>query len=142
MGIDKRLERTRTDSCIKFYLNNNDVNRLCLCVSSGDPYVHVLSGKCSFMLRMPGNRSHDVVALAEDSTHGLLEEICQGLNCGSIYRVEKTSSPPNTTCFHHCLYQDGRLHNCSQSVGSNCVVITATCGKGCSYIIMAEKSSV
>lgn len=102
----------------------------CFCMSSGDPYVHRLSGKCSFALRIPGNRNSDVVALPADSTDMMVEQICRDLHCGSVYHVNKTSSPPNTTCFHHCLYRDGRLQNCSQSEGSNCTVITeAVCGK-------------
>uniref|UniRef100_A0A3Q3K5V1 SRCR domain-containing protein n=1 Tax=Monopterus albus TaxID=43700 RepID=A0A3Q3K5V1_MONAL len=94
-----------------------------------DPFVHHLSAKCSWMLRMPGNRSSDVVALTPDSTDTLVEQICKVLGCGSVFHVNKTGSPPNTTCFYNCFYQDGRLQNCSQSVGSNCTVITAAvCG--------------
>ncbi|XP_069032390.1 T-cell differentiation antigen CD6-like [Embiotoca jacksoni] len=96
---------------------------------SSDPYVHHLGGKCSWTLRMPGNRSSNVVALTSHSADMLAEQICQDLGCGSVYDVTKTSSPPNTSCYHHCLYQDGRLQNCSQSVGNNCAVINATlCG--------------
>ncbi|XP_042363110.1 deleted in malignant brain tumors 1 protein-like isoform X2 [Plectropomus leopardus] len=96
---------------------------------SSDPYVHRLSGKCSFALRIPGNRSSDVVALPADSIDVLVEQICQDLGCGSTYHVNKTSSPPNTTCFHRCVHGDGRLQNCSQTVEGNCSVITeAVCG--------------
>ncbi|XP_041811978.1 T-cell differentiation antigen CD6-like isoform X2 [Chelmon rostratus] len=94
-----------------------------------DPYIHKLAGKCTFTLRMLGNRSRDVVALPADSTDMLVEQICQDLDCGDVFHVNKTSSPPNAACFHDCLYQDGRLQNCSQSVGSNCTVIaSAVCG--------------
>ncbi|XP_078123397.1 uncharacterized protein LOC144528592 isoform X3 [Sander vitreus] len=96
-----------------------------------EPYVHKLSGKCSFTLRMPGNRSGDVVALPAESTDMLVEQMCQDLDCGSVYHVNKTSSPPNrpTACFHDCVYQDGRLRNCSQSTGGNCTGIAeAVCG--------------
>ncbi|KAM6974442.1 T-cell differentiation antigen CD6-like [Tautogolabrus adspersus] len=98
--------------------------------SSSDPHVHQLSGKCSFTIRMPGNRSSgDVLALSADSTDTLVEQICQDLDCGSVYHVTKTSSPPNITCFNECLYRDGRLQNCSQTVGGNCTVISeAVCG--------------
>uniref|UniRef100_A0A3Q3G0N5 T-cell differentiation antigen CD6-like n=1 Tax=Labrus bergylta TaxID=56723 RepID=A0A3Q3G0N5_9LABR len=87
----------------------------CSCVSSGDPHVHHLSGRCSFTFRMPGNRSSgDVVALTADSTDMLVEQICQDLDCGSVYHVNKTN---------------GRLQNCSQTVGGNCTVISeAVCG--------------
>ena len=81
---------------------------------------------------MPGNKSGDVVALPAESTDMLVEQMCQDLDCGSVYHVNKTSSPPNrpTTCFHDCVYQDGRLQNCSQSAGGNCTVIAeAVCGK-------------
>lgn len=79
---------------------------------------------------MPGNRNRDVVALTADSADTLVEQICQDLDCGGVYRVNKTRSLPNTTCFHDCLYQDGRLQNCSQSVEGYCTVITeAVCGK-------------
>ncbi|XP_068431385.1 CD5 antigen-like [Clinocottus analis] len=94
-----------------------------------DPYVHSLAGKCRLTLRMRGNRSGDVVALPADSVDVLVEQMCQGLACGSVYHVNRTSSPPNATCFHDCSYRDGRLHNCSQSVGGNCTVINeAICG--------------
>ncbi|XP_020508067.2 T-cell differentiation antigen CD6-like isoform X1 [Labrus bergylta] len=98
--------------------------------SNSDPHVHHLSGRCSFTFRMPGNRSSgDVVALTADSTDMLVEQICQDLDCGSVYHVNKTSSPPNITCFNGCLYRDGRLQNCSQTVGGNCTVISeAVCG--------------
>ncbi|XP_035537910.1 scavenger receptor cysteine-rich type 1 protein M130-like isoform X2 [Morone saxatilis] len=95
---------------------------------NSDPYIHKLSGECSFTLRMAGNRSSEVVALTADSAHMLVEEICQALDCGSVYHVNKTNSPANTTCFQSCLYQNGSLQNCSQSMGSNCTVIGAVCG--------------
>ncbi|KAL7382691.1 hypothetical protein ABVT39_026632 [Epinephelus coioides] len=95
---------------------------------NNDPYVHKLSGKCHFTLRIPGNRNSDVVALPAGSTDMLLEQICQELDCGSVYE-KTTSSPPNTTCFQHCVYEDGRLQNCSQSVRGNCTVIAdVICG--------------
>lgn len=103
-------------------------------MSTDDPYIHKLNGKCSFMLRMPGNKSHGVMALTEDSAVGLLEQICQGLKCGSLYHVNKTSSTPNITCFHNCLYQDLHLQNCSLSK-NNCTAINEiTCGKDFSQI--------
>ncbi|XP_039978044.1 T-cell differentiation antigen CD6-like isoform X2 [Xiphias gladius] len=96
---------------------------------NNDPYVHRHAGKCSWSLRLPGNRSSDVVALVSDRTVELVEQICQDLGCGGIYQVNKIGSPPNTTCFHGCLYKDRRLQNCSQSVGSKCTVIAgAVCG--------------
>ncbi|XP_034057537.1 T-cell differentiation antigen CD6-like isoform X2 [Gymnodraco acuticeps] len=99
----------------------------CLCL--GDPYIHRLSGNCSFTLRMGGNRSSDVVALPADSLDELAEQMCKDLDCGSIFQVNKTSSPPNATCFHDCLYRDGLLQTCSQSEGGNCSVLTeAVCG--------------
>lgn len=95
---------------------------------SGDPYI--LADKCSFTLRLPGNRSHDAVALAADSADALLEQICQDLDCGGVYRVTKTSSPPSAACFRDCLHRDGRLQNCSQSENGSCTVIAeAACGK-------------
>ncbi|XP_070841101.1 T-cell differentiation antigen CD6-like [Chaetodon trifascialis] len=97
--------------------------------SNTDPYIYKLAGKCSFTLRMPGNRSHEVVALPANSADVLVEQICHDLDCGNVFHVNKTSSPPSTACFHDCLYQDGRLQNCSQGVGSNCTVIaSADCG--------------
>ncbi|XP_051245851.1 T-cell differentiation antigen CD6 isoform X2 [Dicentrarchus labrax] len=95
---------------------------------NSDPYIHKLSGECSFTLKMAGNRSSEVVALTADSADMLVEEICRALDCGSVYHVNKTNSPASTTCFQSCLYQDGRLQNCSQSMGSNCIVIGAVCG--------------
>nr|XP_040045327.1 T-cell differentiation antigen CD6-like isoform X5 [Gasterosteus aculeatus aculeatus] len=97
------------------------------CLCHGVPYIHKLAGKCSFSLRMPGNS--DVAALPADSTDVLLEQMCRDLDCGSIYAVNGTNSPPNATCFHGCLYRDGRLHNCSESVGGNCTgVAEVICG--------------
>lgn len=103
----------------------------CFSVSSGDPYVHHLAGKCKWTLRLPGDRSSDVVALSSHTdADKLVEQICQDLGCGGVYHLNITSSPPNTTCFHDCLYKDDRLQNCSQSEGSNCaVIIEAVCGK-------------
>ncbi|KAK5854669.1 hypothetical protein PBY51_004844 [Eleginops maclovinus] len=96
---------------------------------NSDPYVHRLAGKCSFMLRMGGNRSSDVVALPADSLDELTEQMCQDLDCGSVFHVNKTNSPSNATCFHDCWYRDGRLQNCSQSEGSNCsVIVEVVCG--------------
>uniref|UniRef100_A0A3Q4BEW7 SRCR domain-containing protein n=1 Tax=Mola mola TaxID=94237 RepID=A0A3Q4BEW7_MOLML len=98
------------------------------CAPTGDPLIDKLPGKCSFTLRMPGNGSRDVVPLMAPADV-LLDQICQDLHCGSIYHVKKRSSPPNAVCFHDCLYQDGRFHNCSQSSRSNCTLIfKATCG--------------
>ncbi|XP_029298317.1 T-cell differentiation antigen CD6-like isoform X2 [Cottoperca gobio] len=97
---------------------------------NSDPYVHRLAGKCSFTLRKRGHRSSDVVALAAASTDELVEQMCQDLDCDSVFHVNKTSSPPNAMCLHDCLYRDGRLQNCSQSVGGNCTVIAeAVCGR-------------
>ncbi|XP_033949699.1 T-cell differentiation antigen CD6-like isoform X2 [Pseudochaenichthys georgianus] len=98
-------------------------------MANGDPYIHRLSGNCSFTLRMGGNRSSDVVALPADSLDELAEQMCKDLDCGSIFQVNKTSSPPNATCFHDCLYRDGLLQTCSQSEGGNCSVLAeAVCG--------------
>lgn len=103
---------------------------VCLCLSSGDPYIHRRAGECSFTLRMPGNRSSEDVPLAADSADVLLEQICQDLDCGRVYQVKKASRLSNTTCFHDCLYQGGRLQNCSQSVRNGCTVVAeAVCGK-------------
>ncbi|XP_071356881.1 T-cell differentiation antigen CD6-like isoform X2 [Trachinotus anak] len=94
---------------------------------NSDPYVHQLAGKCEWTLRLPGNSS-EVVPLSLDSADALVEQICQDLDCGSVYSVNKANSTYKTNCFHGCLYKDGRLQNCSQSVESNCAVITAVCG--------------
>ncbi|XP_026156737.1 deleted in malignant brain tumors 1 protein-like isoform X2 [Mastacembelus armatus] len=96
---------------------------------NSDPYVHPIAGKCNWTLRMPGNRSSEVVALTADSADVLVQQICQDLDCGDVFHINYTVSPPNTTCFHGCLYQGRRLYNCSQSVGSNCTVVSkAMCG--------------
>uniref|UniRef100_A0A3B4Y0U2 T-cell differentiation antigen CD6-like n=1 Tax=Seriola lalandi dorsalis TaxID=1841481 RepID=A0A3B4Y0U2_SERLL len=124
-------------SCVCQELENQDLNPLCVCcvccvcfcLSSGDPYVLQLAGRCEWTLRLPGNRSSDVVSLSSNSTAALAEQMCRDLDCGSVYKVDQSSSPPNTTCFHGCLYKDGRLQNCLQSVGSECTVITSVvCG--------------
>ncbi|XP_062265862.1 CD5 antigen-like isoform X2 [Platichthys flesus] len=89
----------------------------------GDPRVH--HSKCRWTLRLPGSRSGDVVPLSSDSTDSLVDQICQDLDCGRVYHVDKTSAPPNATCFHDCLYKDQRLQNCSQRVSGGCTVIAA-----------------
>ncbi|XP_041823131.1 T-cell differentiation antigen CD6-like isoform X2 [Melanotaenia boesemani] len=95
-----------------------------------DPYVHHLAAKCRWTLRMSGNRSNDMVPLPSDSADQLAQQICQDLDCGSIFNVEKTSSAPNTSCFHHCFFKDQRLQNCSETAGSSCSVITdVVCGR-------------
>lgn len=100
------------------------------CVSSDDPYVYSLGRKCKWTLRLPRNRSSDIMALTNDSVNGLSEQICQDLKCGSVHSINKTSSPGNITCFQNCSYQHGRLENCSLSVGSSCSVIhEVVCGK-------------
>ncbi|KAL3984177.1 proto-oncogene serine/threonine-protein kinase Pim-2 [Sarotherodon galilaeus] len=90
---------------------------------SNDPYVYSLGRKCKWTLRVPRNRSSDIMALTDDSVNGLSEQICQDLKCGGVYSINKTSSPGNITCFQNCSYQHGRLENCSLSVGSSCSVI-------------------
>ncbi|XP_003447254.2 T-cell differentiation antigen CD6 isoform X2 [Oreochromis niloticus] len=90
---------------------------------SNDPYVYSLGKKCKWTLRVPRNRSSDIMALTDDSVNGLSEQICQDLKCGSVYSINKTSSPDDITCFQNCSYQHGRLENCSLSVGSSCSVI-------------------
>ncbi|XP_026205281.1 T-cell differentiation antigen CD6-like isoform X2 [Anabas testudineus] len=97
---------------------------------SRDPFVHLLSGKCNWTLRMPGNRSSDAVPLPAGSVDSLAKHICQAHNCGDVYKVNAThNSDPNTICFHNCSYSHGRLQNCSRREGSNCTVINAVvCG--------------
>ncbi|XP_034456755.1 CD5 antigen-like isoform X1 [Hippoglossus hippoglossus] len=107
--------------------DGNNTGGVMLKEFKGDPHVH--HSKCRWTLRLPGNRSGDVVPLSSDSTDSLVEQICQDLDCGRVYHVDKTRSPPNATCFHDCLYKDHRLQNCTQSVSSECTVITAAvCG--------------
>ncbi|XP_065327796.1 T-cell differentiation antigen CD6-like [Pelmatolapia mariae] len=90
---------------------------------SNDPYVYSLGRKCKWTLRLPRNRSSDIMALTIDSVNGLPEQICQDLKCGSVHSINKTRSPGNITCFQNCSYQHGRLENCSLSVGNSCSVI-------------------
>ncbi|XP_038580734.1 T-cell differentiation antigen CD6-like isoform X1 [Micropterus salmoides] len=96
---------------------------------NNEPYINKLSCECNFTLKMPGNRSSEV-PLTANSADTLVEQICHGLGCGSTYHVNyTTSSLPNTSCFHDCSYHDGRLQNCSESVGGNCTVIEkVVCG--------------
>ncbi|XP_028254274.1 scavenger receptor cysteine-rich type 1 protein M130-like isoform X2 [Parambassis ranga] len=96
---------------------------------STDPYVHQLTGKCSWTLRLPGNSSSEVVALTSDSADRLVEQICQDLDCGSIYHVNRSSPPSNTSCLQHCSYHNRHLQNCSESADRECTVISgAVCG--------------
>ncbi|KAM3858589.1 T-cell differentiation antigen CD6-like [Diretmus argenteus] len=81
--------------------------------------------KCTWTLRMPGNRSDASVPLTAESRDALVvDQICQDLGCGSVYNVNETSSPPNTTCFHGCSYHDRHLQNCSHLGGSECTMIS------------------
>ncbi|KAG7219444.1 hypothetical protein INR49_009278 [Caranx melampygus] len=61
------------------------------CVCAGDPYVLHLAGRCEWTLRLPGNRSKDVVSLSASTVTALAEQICQDLGCGGYYNVEKTT---------------------------------------------------
>lgn len=111
------------------------MNCFLLFVSLDDLNIHRLAGKCSFTLTMPGNRSSGIVALPAESVEMLLESICKGLNCGSVYSVNKSSSPPITTCFEDCDYVDLGLRNCSRTERSDCTVINkAVCGEAPSLI--------
>ncbi|XP_008291128.1 deleted in malignant brain tumors 1 protein-like isoform X3 [Stegastes partitus] len=94
---------------------------------NSDPVVHRPAGeRCSWTLRSPG--SSDPVPLAPASVDVLAEQICRDLNCGGVYRVDKSSSAPNSTCLQ-CSYRDRRLHDCSLVEEGNCTVITAAvCG--------------
>ncbi|XP_005739845.2 T-cell differentiation antigen CD6-like [Pundamilia nyererei] len=92
-------------------------------VSGKGNNTKISSKKCKWTLRLPRNRSSDIMALTNDSVNGLSEQICQDLKCGSVHSINKTSSPGNITCFQNCSYQHGRLENCSLSVGSSCSVI-------------------
>lgn len=98
--------------------------------SKGEPYVELLGRKCSWTLTVPGNGSGSAVALMAESTDALAEQICQDLGCGNVYNLSESSSPPHAPCWEGCSYQDGRLQNCSQHVGSNCTVINkVVCGE-------------
>uniref|UniRef100_A0A667X8H4 SRCR domain-containing protein n=1 Tax=Myripristis murdjan TaxID=586833 RepID=A0A667X8H4_9TELE len=99
-------------------------------ISKGEPYVELLGRECSWMLKVPGNRSDALVPLTAESTDALAEQICQDLGCGSVYNLSESSSPPHAPCWDGCSYQDGHLQNCSQHVGSNCTVINkVVCGQ-------------
>lgn len=111
------------------------MNCFLLFASLDDLNIHRLAGKCSFTLTMPGNRSSGIVALPAESVEMLLESICQDLDCGSVYYVNKSSNPPIATCFHDCDYADLGLQNCSWTERSDCTVITeAVCGEAPSLI--------
>ncbi|XP_029919672.1 T-cell differentiation antigen CD6-like isoform X2 [Myripristis murdjan] len=97
---------------------------------NSEPYVELLGRECSWMLKVPGNRSDALVPLTAESTDALAEQICQDLGCGSVYNLSESSSPPHAPCWDGCSYQDGHLQNCSQHVGSNCTVINkVVCGQ-------------
>ncbi|XP_017276529.3 deleted in malignant brain tumors 1 protein isoform X2 [Kryptolebias marmoratus] len=93
--------------------------------SSSDPYVQNLVRKCSWTLRMPGNRSREPVPLLPDSVDLLAEEVCRDLSCGGVYQVNRSSSPSSSSssCLQDCSLQDLRLQNCSRSARRNCSVI-------------------
>uniref|UniRef100_UPI003AAEBA6D T-cell differentiation antigen CD6-like n=1 Tax=Centroberyx gerrardi TaxID=166262 RepID=UPI003AAEBA6D len=97
---------------------------------NSDPYILQHGGKCTWTFKMPGNSSGALLALPAEARDELVEQICQDLGCGSVYSLRETSSPPKTSCFQNCSYQDRRLQNCSENVGSNCTVITeVVCGR-------------
>lgn len=98
--------------------------------SKGDPYVDQIGAKCSWTLRMGENRSLETVGLNSDFAETLIKEICQDLDCGGVYHVDKTTSLHNITCLQQCTYKNLHLHNCSETTGSNCSVINKViCGK-------------
>lgn len=99
-------------------------------MSSGDLYIQTLAGKCSWTLRMSGNRSRDLVLLVPDSVDLLAKQVCRDLICGGVHRVNRTSWTTNSSCFHGCSLQDHRLQNCSQSVGTSCSEVhQVVCGE-------------
>ncbi|XP_071378851.1 T-cell differentiation antigen CD6-like isoform X3 [Centroberyx affinis] len=93
------------------------------------PYILQHAGKCTWTFKMPGNSSRALLALTAESRDKLVQQICQDLGCGGIYGLTETNSPPKTSCFQNCSYRDRRLLNCSENIGSNCVVTTeVVCG--------------
>ncbi|XP_030002461.1 T-cell differentiation antigen CD6-like isoform X2 [Sphaeramia orbicularis] len=96
--------------------------------SDSDPYIHPLSGKCNWTLRMSVNGSSEVVPLRAEQIRTISEQICQDLDCGSLYYVNLSDSAPNTTCFQDCFYHHGRLQNCLQRRGDCAVITNAVCG--------------
>ncbi|KAM6899606.1 T-cell differentiation antigen CD6-like [Xenentodon cancila] len=105
------------------------VRRRAPSAATSDPYVHFFGAKCNWTLRMPGNRSGDPVALTSVYADQLADQICNDLDCGSAYLVDSDSTSPGSGCFDHCLYEDQRLQNCSETVGKNCAVIVhVVCG--------------
>ncbi|XP_023815853.1 T-cell differentiation antigen CD6 isoform X1 [Oryzias latipes] len=95
----------------------------------GDPYVDQIGAKCSWTLKMGENRSLETVGLNSDFAETLIKEICQDLDCGGVYHVDKTTSLHNITCLQQCTYKNLHLHNCSETTGSNCSVINKViCG--------------
>ncbi|XP_034017141.1 T-cell differentiation antigen CD6-like isoform X2 [Thalassophryne amazonica] len=96
--------------------------------SKGDFYVARRADGCSWTLRVSGNSS-SVVPLTAGTREALVQQICQDLNCGSVFHVDEIHVSASDVCFHGCLHHDGWLQNCSQSLQSNCSVITeAVCG--------------
>uniref|UniRef100_A0A8C6MIX0 SRCR domain-containing protein n=1 Tax=Nothobranchius furzeri TaxID=105023 RepID=A0A8C6MIX0_NOTFU len=75
-------------------------------------------------LRVSGNRSSDLVPLPSELVDVLAEHICEDLTCGGVYHVTKSSSPSGTSGFHGCQYQNQHLQNCSETVGTNCSVLS------------------
>ncbi|KAK2830697.1 hypothetical protein Q5P01_018628 [Channa striata] len=90
---------------------------------NSEPFVRPIEGRCRWNFSMPGNRSDNLVALTVDAADSLVQQICRELDCHGVFRVNRTSLPPNSTCFHDCLYANGRLQNCAESKGSNCSAI-------------------
>lgn len=78
---------------------------------------------------MDRNRSGEDVFLPGQYLDNLAEKICRDLNCGRVHTVKKTASSSNSSCVHDCLYQDGRLQKCSESVKTGCYVANeVVCG--------------
>ncbi|RVE66755.1 hypothetical protein OJAV_G00110400 [Oryzias javanicus] len=95
----------------------------------GDPYVDQIGAKCNWTLRMGENRSLETVGLDSDFADTLVKQICQDLDCGDVYYVDKSSLLHNITCLQQCDYQDLHLQNCSETAGSSCSVINkVVCG--------------
>ncbi|KAF3707172.1 T-cell differentiation antigen CD6 Precursor [Channa argus] len=106
---------------------------------NSDPFVQPINSRCNWTLRMPENRSSVYVPLTADAADLLAVQICQELDCGVVFAVNRTSSPANSTCFHDCFYANGRLQNCSESKGNNCTIIEVFCGNN--VVQLAEGNS-
>ncbi|KAK7124630.1 hypothetical protein R3I94_018871 [Phoxinus phoxinus] len=84
------------------------------------------SGSCSWTLSTSRNNTS---VIAVEDIHSLSSQICLSLGCGDVYKLKAFDAEFNSTCLTGCLYHNSELNNCTQTVRSNCKILSEViCG--------------